>query len=571
MELAEAIKIRRVNGVTLRKGPRPARVGSLVLVGHHLIFSPNNDTQNASNDDEFWLLHRAVDRVVCEPIGRDNPPKSGSLTLKCKNFMLVVFEVPNYEECQLAAETIEVLSNITECVHDYPFFYRCPFQILDNGWNAFDVEQEYARLTLLAGDSYRISSVNENFQVCPTYPEKVIVPKGIGDDYLRISATFRDGGRFPVISYFHKETKSCILRCGQPLVGPTNRRCKEDETILNSLLTVNKGIIIDTRSKQIAQSAKNKGGGHETPQCYSQWRYICCATPRLREMRDSLTKMVDLFNDRGISSDRFISRLSSAGWLQAVADCLNSAANVAQCVHCEGTPEVPVVIHGGEGVDTTLIVVSMAQIILDPDARTIRGFQSLIEREWIMGGHPFALRNAHCAYAEGSITGPQEGPVFLCFLDCMYQIMSQYPHSFEFGEELLIFLFEHAYASEFGTFLGNCERDKQRLNAKNLTVSLWSYLNNPEILRSFVNVIYEPREAVIWPAVAPQSIRLWDRLFLRWQKDWTEEDSIKKSAQLWRAKEKELTTKALVLRKQLIELSKEASLLNGMKKIDVAE
>lgn len=128
---------------------------------------------------------------MCEPIGRDNPPKSGSLTLKCKNFMvrisfpfklisfqLVVFEVPNYEECQLAAETIEVLSNISEstlnrclqwisaeCVHDYPFFYRCPFQILDNGWNAFDVEQEYARLTLLAGDSYRISSVNENFQV----------------------------------------------------------------------------------------------------------------------------------------------------------------------------------------------------------------------------------------------------------------------------------------------------------------------------------------------------------------------------------------------------------------------
>ncbi|KHJ99809.1 hypothetical protein OESDEN_00210 [Oesophagostomum dentatum] len=48
------------------------------------------------------------------------------------------------------------------------------------------------------------------FQVCQSYPEKVIVPKGIGDDYLRISATFRDGSRFPVLSYYHKSTK--ILR-----------------------------------------------------------------------------------------------------------------------------------------------------------------------------------------------------------------------------------------------------------------------------------------------------------------------------------------------------------------------
>lgn len=37
----------------------------------------------------------------------------------------------------------------------------------------------------------------------------VIVPKGIGDDYLRISATFRDGGRFPILSFYYEETKVC--------------------------------------------------------------------------------------------------------------------------------------------------------------------------------------------------------------------------------------------------------------------------------------------------------------------------------------------------------------------------
>lgn len=35
--------------------------------------------------------------------------------------------------------------------------------------------------------------------------------------------------------------------------------------------------------------------------------------------------------------------------------------------------EVPVVVHGGEGVDSTILVSSLAQVMLDPDARTIRG------------------------------------------------------------------------------------------------------------------------------------------------------------------------------------------------------
>ena len=50
------------------------------------------------------------------------------------------------------------------------------------------------------------------------------------------------------------------MRCGQPLIGPTNRRCREDETILNSLLSnVSKGVIFDTRPKNLATSSKGKG------------------------------------------------------------------------------------------------------------------------------------------------------------------------------------------------------------------------------------------------------------------------------------------------------------------------
>lgn len=48
--------------------------------------------------------------------------------------------------------------------------------------------------------------------------------------------------------------------------------------------------------------------------------------------------------------------------------------------HREGAS---ILIHGTEGTDSTLQVTSLAQIILEPRSRTIRGFEALIEREWL--------------------------------------------------------------------------------------------------------------------------------------------------------------------------------------------
>ncbi|CAB3397704.1 unnamed protein product [Caenorhabditis bovis] len=565
MELSEFIEAPRVHDAFMRKGPRPSQVGDICIFGHHLIFAPSNpqnDTTNQNlNNEEFWLLHKAVDRVLCEPISKEQPSKGGLLALKCKNFLIIIFEISDLELCRAAARSIESLSNLNGVVHDYAFFYNSPFTILDDGWTAFNPEQEFARLMTFS-DNFRISSVNENFSICPSYPDKVIVPKGIGDDYLKISATFRDGGRFPVLSYFHKETKSPLIRCGQPLIGPTNRRCREDETILNSLLTVNRGFIIDTRTKTAATSAKAKGGGSEPQGNYRQWKYLHCPIPKMRDIHDALTKIVDACSDRKISSDRWVNRIASSGWLSAVAASLECAANAAQCIHCEGTKEVPVVIHGGEGTDTTLIACALAQVILDTDARTIRGLESVIEREWICAGHPFSLRNAHCAYAEGTITGPFESPVFLVFLDCLFQMVSQYPLSFEYDESFLIFLFEHAYASEFGSFVGNNEKEKQEYQVKQKTVSLWSHVHHPETLKQFVNPCYDPEPGVLWPSIAPQSIKIWERLFFRWQRresNWSsqETETIQKLAEHWQLREKELISKASFLRRSVAELTKE--------------
>lgn len=57
---------------------------------------------------------------------------------------------------------------------------------------------------------WRISHVNNDFGVCATYGATLIVPKAISDEQIALSAAFRDGGRFPLLSYRHENGVSLI-------------------------------------------------------------------------------------------------------------------------------------------------------------------------------------------------------------------------------------------------------------------------------------------------------------------------------------------------------------------------
>lgn len=132
-----------------------------------------------------------------------------------------------------------------------------------------------------------------------------------------------------------------------------------------------------------------------------------------------------------------------------------------------------------------------------------------------------------------------------------------------------------------GTFLGNNELDRYQMQLSSKTVSLWSHLNRPEVLRSFLNPLYEPNNRVIWPSVAPMSVvcinfrqfqflflilifsdsiykNLWPAMYLAY----VVEPSIYDNA--WRdiaaicEQDKELRSKAQRLRRQLIDLERDA-------------
>ncbi len=208
-------------------------------------------------------------------------------------------------------------------------------------------------------------------------------------------------------------------------------------------------------------------------------------------------------------------------------------------------------VHGAEGMDSTLQVSSLSQVILNPDCRTVHGFEALIEREWLQAGHPFATRCKDSAYKQSNVRTREQSPIFLVFLDCVFQIYNQFSCSFEFNENFLILLFDNAYSSQFGTFLGNCVKERKEMNFAKKTVSLWSYVNRPEILKEYLNPLYEPNNSVLWPSVAPQSLELWKGMYCRWV---TDSGPAKKALQKIKeliSEEAELKAKAAKLRRSL--------------------
>jgi myotubularin-related protein 9 len=64
----------------------------------------------------------------------------------------------------------------------------------------------------------------------------------------------------------------------------------------------------------------------------------------------------------------------------------------------------------------------------------------------------------------------------------------------------------HQLLAFIGTFLGICEAERISMKLAERTVSLWSYLNRPDVLQSLLNPMYDPNNRVIWPSVAPMSL-----------------------------------------------------------------
>jgi myotubularin-related protein 1/2 len=179
----------------------------------------------------------------------------------------------------------------------------------------------------------------------------------------------------------------------------------------------------------------------------------------IHAMRDSIRKLFDLikYEVRGNERSNWLSSLEGTRWLEHVRSILVTSA---MCVSKVVDEDTSLVVHCSDGWDRTAQIVALTKLCIDPFYRTVRGFQILIEQEWCAFGHQFRARSGHTSDRTNYWEDDATSPVFMQFVDAVWQLTRQFPCSFEFTEKYLIALMDEVYIKRSGTFLHDCEESR---------------------------------------------------------------------------------------------------------------
>lgn len=376
------------------------------------------------------------------------------------------------------------------------------------------------------------------------------------------------------------------------MVGLTNNRSIQDEKLIEAIFqshhspesrggsspvygATTTNLIIDARPTTNAMANVAKGAGTENMDHYKEGKKAYLGVDNIHVMRDSLNKVVEALREAdalaaiaggegpGIipSSDiQFLDRqaLRKSGWLRHISAILDGTVLIVRNVHVNSSH---VLIHCSDGWDRTAQMSSLAQLCLDPYYRTVRGFQVLIEKDWLSFGHKFLDRCGHLssdkffltpaevsggggadaaqaaqaflASVQNKLAGQNHlkeiSPVFHQFLECVRQIQRQYPERFEFNGRFLEQIHYHLYSCQFGTFLFNCERERRASDGGpppcDRTISVWDLFTSPAETEKNMNPVYdaslddparrEPKADMGVLIPNPKDVRFWHELYGR--------------------------------------------------------
>ncbi|XP_050521870.1 myotubularin-related protein 3 [Daktulosphaira vitifoliae] len=378
-----------------------------------------------------------------------------------------------------------------------------------------DKEDEYfmkeiERLNInVVGDNvkWRISKVNWDYKLCASYPNRLLVPSCISDQVLEAAAKFRSSKRLPVVVWRHKSNGAILARCSQPEVGWLGWRSSDDEELLKAIAESCQHntkktkvlVVIDARSYPSAVANRARGGGCECPEYYPGCEIRFMNLANIHAVRKSFHLLRQLCSSPS-DLPNWYSLLESTRWLHNMSGLLHAANTIAATIELEMHP---VLVHCSDGWDRTPQIVSLAELMLDPYYRTIDGFRVLCQREWLDFGHKFSDR--------GQGDDPNERcPVFIQWLDCVYNMMIQYPCAFEFSKSYLAKLAQHIYSNLFGTFLCNSSVERKRVGTCTATFSVWKHL---AALPECRNYLYSPHY-VLWIRCNVSDMNLWKDLYV---------------------------------------------------------
>eukprot|EP00002_Diphylleia_rotans_P025485 TRINITY_DN503_c0_g2_i1.p1 TRINITY_DN503_c0_g2~~TRINITY_DN503_c0_g2_i1.p1 ORF type:complete len:707 (+),score=91.23 TRINITY_DN503_c0_g2_i1:49-2169(+) len=515
--------------------------GSAYLSTYRFFFLPTNAIEMIETEKDYCSV--ALGNI--EKIRKAKTRRVGSedffgLDLHCKDFRVlrIIFSTDlKWRDAYTKLQEMAFPGNDPR--HSFAFSFRPNQGWRRQGWALYNPLTEYVRMGLPT-NTWRISHVNQDYRICSTYPQLFVVPSAITDPELEAVANFRSRGRLPALCWKHPRHNAAILRCSQPRVGMMGRRCKEDEGLFDSILKCNSQsntlYVLDSRPRVNALGNQLKGAGVENMSNYPNTVLTFMNIENIHVVRESYVKLRQACLSYGatckassqqVASDaplrdvtptpHWYSLVHGTCWLLHIKSILMAVMRFIQLVR-EGNS---VVIHCSDGWDRTSQQSGLAMICLDPFYRTLEGFLILIEKEWCSFGHKFSERLGH---GDSNAENEQRAPIFVQFIDCVWQIMQQYPYAFEFNQLLLMHILDHSYSCRFGTFLCNSDRERSAFLLKEKTSSLWSFLlQNKERLYlnrnyrggAFAESIHDTNMSLA-PNAHSIAVSLWTSYYMRW-------------------------------------------------------
>ncbi|KAG9284011.1 hypothetical protein G9A89_022785, partial [Geosiphon pyriformis] len=539
------LKITKVEDVQLEKR-QSTRVGTLHLTTHQLIFR--------HPQEELWISYPIIHTVERRPQASNG---LWPLIIRCRDFLFVTLSVPNEREAIDVFESIQKLTCISSIEQLYAFFYKPQSLGSSDGWSIYDPEKEFDRMGVGSTTrAWRFSTVNRSYSFCSTYPRTLVVPQKISDNVLTHACKFRSKCRIPTLSYLHWSNMASITRSSQPMVGLKQNRSIQDEKLIEAIFQSNAlpptptgqlvygstatNLIVDARPTANAMANVAIGAGTENMDHYKNCSKQYMGIENIHVMRESLGRLVEVIQTadaQGIPVKKY--HLHKSSWLRYISSLLESSLLIIKNIHVNNSH---VLVHCSDGWDRTAQLTSISELCLDPYYRTLRGFQILIEKDWISFGHKFSDRSGHLSNERYFITSSanaannafnsmqnklykqshvrETSPVFHQFLDCVYQIFAQHPERFEFNENLLIQLHYHLYSCQYGTFLFNSEKERNDYKVATLTYSIWDYINSNR--KNFLNPLYDEGkkdkeemgdQGVLFPESDWKKLKYWAGLF----------------------------------------------------------
>ena len=514
--------------------------GIIYLTNFRFIFGTLENFSEKYKEDYFYIPYLLIKNINSQSLTYNNV-----LILELKDGRTLQFNIN--DNLSIFFKLNEKMIKKTNAF-DFPLLFNNYLKnkdIIKDGWKIYDLEKEFKRQGLTFNDScpFKISSINKGFRYIATYPELLIEPKNINDKTLIDASYYRNLGRIPTLSYYYnnladdkgkKKLISGIWLSSDCKVGFFNNKNDQDINLINEIQNLgNKLFIYDARSKKHANANKIIGGGYENVDNYQlknkkKPELIFCNIGNVDDAQKALNNLQIIFNDENLLiNTKFLSQLEKSEWPYFICTILKRSREISQLVSKGNN----VLIHCTKGWDRTPQLVAISEILLDPYYRTFEGFAVLIEKDFLSFGHQFARRNGLVDIKEEKPDKKKDkkkddedekeekpAPIFLQFLDCVYQLILQFPSEFEFNSEYLLFIAKNYNVNIFGTFLFDNEKERNAKKAQINTASIWTYLLGIEENKAkYANASFKKDNAkrILKPNYALYKYKLWKEYFLK--------------------------------------------------------